>query len=135
MADVKSIIVMAELKSAYTHKGAEDDKMYNYVSFYPKKDDVWKILDDLYKDAKDKWIPSFYKKREEQKFIKLKSSFDIPVKIRDTDDKFSFTDFIDRGLIRGAEISIKLNIKDQALYPVCIVVEKDGEEYDAFADM
>lgn len=125
---VDKIIFDATLYSAF----AKDGK--NKLVISSSDDTLWKLLDEIYKKAQKRWIPEWYKNRDDKNLIVLKSAYDIPFMIEATGEKLSTEDFITRDLIRGAEVKIKCNVKESCLYPSAVKVFTDGEAYDAFAD-
>lgn len=79
-----------------------------------------------------KMTPSWYKDKEG--YMNIASDFDIPVRM--TSGKIvTFEEWIDAGIAIGADIKIKVSQKDGAVYPMAIVVEKDGEPFDPFEGM
>ena len=58
----------------------------------------------------------------------------IPVKDKNG-NKISFDDWLEEGLYRGAIVKAKIRQTEGAVYPVCLVVIEDGEEFDPFEDM
>ena len=138
----ETVIIAGVIKSAFTHVEKNDDgsikSKTNVISLFaddnlsidgsPK---IWEFFEGFYQGLAPKWIPNWFKERSG---ISLKSSYNIPVMIVDTGDRLSFEEFVERGLIRGASVQIKCNVKDSAIYPSAMKVIADGEEYDAFKD-
>ncbi len=138
----ETVIIAGVVKSAFTHEEKNDDgsikSKTNIISLF--SDDnlkidgsakIWEFFEGFYNGLASKWIPNWYK---EKSGVVLKSAYNVPVLIVDTDERLSFEQFVERGLIRGANVQIKCNVKDSAIYPSAIKVITDGEEYDAFAD-
>lgn len=135
------VIITGVLKSAFTNTRKNEDgqiiKETNVIMFSCEElriDDnmeVWKFFDDFYKGKPVKWVPKWYK---DKSGITLKSEYNVPVMINETGERFSFEEFVKRGLIRGAIVKVKCNVKESAIYPSAIRVMEDGEEYDAFSD-
>lgn len=141
-ADAKETCIFdGVLKSAFTHQQKNDagevTGVTHVIQLFPdglKIDDsekVWEFFDGFYNGVASKWVPEWYK---EKKGVTVKSNYDIPVKIVDTDERFSFPQFVDRGMIRNAKVLVKCNIKESALYPIAMKIVEDGEVYDAFKD-
>ena len=152
-----TIKIKGVIKSAFTHVDKNDDgttrATVNNVHLFPdavldggldEGGDVWKIFDVLYTHVSDKWIPKWYK---DKSCIKLKTGYNLPVQIADEDaedykeliaehDKgiLTFGEFVQRGKIANANVIIKCNIKESAVYPSAMRVLSDGEVYDAFKD-
>lgn len=125
---VDKIVFDATLFSAY----AKDGKNKLVISSNDKN--LWKLFDDIYATAQKRWVPEWYKNRDEKNLIVLKSAYEIPFLINATGERLSMDDFIERDLIRGAEVKIKCNVKESCIYPSAVKVFTDGEAYDAFAD-
>lgn len=129
------------LKSAFTHTDKNEDgtpvKTTHIITIEPDNaefdgsDDVWKYLDEFFKNKPKKFVPNWYK---EKTGISFKSNYNIPVRLAETDERMSFDEFVERGLIRGAKINLLVNEKESALYPVALQIDVDGEAYDAFAN-
>ena len=136
----KQIIIKGKLKSAFTHQKKNDDGAIisetNVLILFPEGQsidgsDFWGFFDEFFSGKGSKWVPNWYK---EKSGMNLKSEYNIPVMIVDTEERLTFTEFVERGLIRDAEVSIKCNVKESAVYPSAMKIIKDGSEYDAFAD-
>ena len=134
------IIIKGKLRSAFVHTEKNSDGtiiketkviILNEDGQNIDGQDFWEFFDEFFKGKSAKWIPNWYK---EKKGISLKSEYNIPVLINDTEERFTFSEFVERGLIRDAEVSIKCNVKESAVYPSAMRVVKDGAEYDAFSD-
>ena len=132
------------LKSAFTHVEKNDDgtivKSTHILSIFNDDDlrrdgfdhdEAWAFLDEFYSGKPAKYVPNWVK---DKKDLVFKSAYNVYVKIEDTDERLSFDEFVDRGLIRGAKVRLKCNVKDAAIYPSALLILEDGEEYDAFAD-
>lgn len=136
MQDKKKIIISATLNSAYSktygNESNEENKKKNVLNLKDITDDVKKALTEVFENKPPKWQPMWFKEGMES--VQLKSTYDIPVMLVDEGEKMSFQDFVERGLIRGAKVRVSVNLKDGAIYPVAMMVDVDGEEYDAFAD-
>lgn len=138
----ETTVIAGVIKSAFTHVEKNDDgsikSKTNVISLFADDNltidgsaKIWEFFDAFYNGLAPKWVPNWYK---EKTGVSLKSSYNIPVMIVDTGDRFSFEEFVERGLIRGASVQIKCNVKDSAIYPSAMKVITDGEEYDAFKD-
>ena len=125
---VDKIVFKATLFSAY----AKDGKNKLVISSNDQK--LWKLFNEIYEKAQKRWVPEWYKNRDEKNLIVLKSAYEIPFLIEETGERLSMDDFIERDLIRGAEVKIKCNVKESCIYPSAVKVFTDGEAYDAFAD-
>ncbi len=140
----QTYIIKGRLKSAFVHLEKNDDgSVKGQTNVITLKSDVFNdtnlitLLDCLYEHTADKWIPQWYKDKSK---LTLKSSYNVPVKIvmDRTEDGvkgvIDFDKFVRRGFIEDAEVEIKCNVKESALYPAALKVFKDGKEYDPFAD-
>ena len=132
------------LKNAYTHTEKNDDgtvksathilSIFNDENLSQDGADqatTWKFFDAFYEGKPAKYVPNWVK---EKKDIVFKSAYKVYVKVEATGERMTFDEFVDRGLIRGAKVRLKCNVKDAACYPSALLVLEDGEEYDAFAD-
>lgn len=85
-----------------------------------------------YDNAGTKLTPTWYKNKDG--YMNVASKFEIPV--QDIKGKFiDFEDWIEEYNAIGAIVNIKIIQKDGAIYPVAIVVVKDGEEINPFEGM
>lgn len=143
MSDAKEVTYFkGKLKSSFSVTEKDDNgnvkKVNNVVSLFREdltmddSEKVTEFFEGFYKNTAKKWIPDWHK--EGKDYISLKSSYNIPVKIEDENKQMSFSEWVDRGEIRGAYVTLKCNIKDNALYPSALLVHEVGEPYDAFAD-
>lgn len=123
------------LVSAYKKSQGENGNKVSKNKINVSSDDnsVWERLTKIYENTPKKYIPEWFKNRDDKNMISLKSTYDIPVRIEETGEKFTFDEFCERGLIRGAKVKMKCNIRDYSVYPSAMVIYEDGEEYDAFA--
>lgn len=151
--DTDVIKIKGVIKSAFSHVEKNEDgttkSTTNNVHIYADATledggDVWAIFDRLYEHTADKWLPKWYK---DKSVIKLKTGYNLPVQIADMDaddidtlntehDRaiLTFDEFVKRGKIANANVIIKCNVKEQAVYPSAMRVLVDGEVYDAFKD-
>ena len=139
----ESVFIDGVLRSAFTHEDKNEDgsivKKTNVITIFSDPvsidgsdtEKAWVFFDSIYEGKPNKYVPKWYKERSG---VTFKSVYNVPVRIKDSDKRMSFEEFVKRGLIRGAKIHLKANVKEQALYPVAFEVIEDGEEYDAFAD-
>lgn len=146
MGDTKTIYFKGTLKSTYNHEDKDDNgnvvKSSNIISVFSedlegfdadgKVFDVTDFFNTFYKGKTAKWVPDWYKEKKD--FITLKSSYNVPVKVVTEDKQMSFAEWVERGEIRGAVVTIKCNVKESAIYPNAMLVHQVGEPYDAFAE-
>lgn len=142
MAEIETIKFEGTLKSSFNHTEKDDNgnvsKSQNVIALFREgllvdgADRVQEYLDVFYKDKAKKWIPDWYK--ENKDYISLKSSYNVPVMIEDTKEQMSFAEWVERGEIRGAKVTLKCNVKESAMYPSAMLVHEVGEPYDAFAN-
>lgn len=142
--DTKTIYVKGALKSSYNHQEKDDNGNItgstNVISIFTdgvqisdeNKKELADFFQDFYKGKPAKWVPSWYKEKKD--FIALKSTYNVPVKTEFDDKQMSFAQWVERGNIRGAIVTIKCNVKESAVYPNAMLVHTDGEPYDAFAE-
>lgn len=135
------IYIKGLLKSTYNHTDKDDNgnvaKSTNIITIFSddaKIDDkpALDFFKSFYDGKPSKWIPNWIK--EDKDFIAVKSSYNIPVKLEEEDRQMSFAEWVERGNIRGASVTVKCNIKDSAVYPNAMLVHSEGEPYDAFAE-
>lgn len=135
------------LKSAYNTQDKDENgnvkKSTNIVNIFldgltMEKDDgtvidgagVREFFDDFYANTVKKWVPDWYK--DEKDFMSVKSAYNIPCKIEDDGKQMSFAEFVERGNIRDAKVIVKVNVKENALYPNAMLIVDEGTPYDAF---
>ena len=132
------------LKSAFTHEEKNEDgtivKSTHVLTLYADDtlkidgapvDKFWEFIDKFYAGKPAKYVPKWVKDKDK---VVLKSTYNVPVMTVKDEKRYSFSEYVERGMIRGASVHIKVNVKESALYPVAFQVLEDGEEYDAFAD-
>lgn len=107
-----------------------DDKNKNRVTLFAEDLDYSAIW--AFNDCGPKYTPAWLKDAEG--YINLSSKYDIPVKDK-KGRKISFDDWLEAGLYRGAIVKAKIRQTEGAVYPVCLVIVEDGEEFDPFEDM
>ena len=120
----------AKVVRAFTGTTEYDDKNKNRVTLLSEDLDYSAIW--AFNDCGPKYTPAWLKDAEG--YINLASKFDIPVKDKNG-NKISFDDWLEEGLYRGAIVKAKIRQTEGAVYPVCLVVIEDGEEFDPFEDM
>lgn len=142
MSDATIIYLKGSLKSSYNATEKDDNgniiKSTNIVSIY--KDgatdgDGKKAIDfftGFYKGKNQKWLPDWFK--SDKDIIVVKSAYNIPVMTEWDKKQMSFAEWVERGNIRNAKVTIKCNVKESAIYPNAMMVHEDGEPYDAFAE-
>jgi len=97
---------------------------------YQIREEDKKILADNFAEQKDAFIPSWWKKldtKEPEKYINFKSLYEIPVE----DLKQQRVD--DEDVLPNSEVTLKCSVKDGAVYPNAMRIDKKGEMYNAFA--
>lgn len=133
----ETMVFSGVIKAVYKRKDTdnkgrvkEDSPIKNVITVFP--DDKKKVFDAIYayEDSGDKYTPDWFKNKE---FIRLKSAYNIPVQI--DGEEVSFNDWLDRGLVKGAKVNVKMTQQDGVIYPDAIVVKEDGEKFDPFEGM
>ena len=146
--ETESAFITGTLKSAYTHSEKKINKnreeyveTTHIITIFADGSEsmdgsdsskLWDYFSGMYADVPAQWVPDWFK--DKTGVIVFKSQYNVPVKLASTNERMSFNEFVDRGLIRGAKIRLKVNLKKQAIYPSALLIEEDGEEYDAFKD-
>ena len=142
-SDVEVVKIEGNVRSAYSttekDEQGEVNKVTNIVSLYSDgltvdgSEKVSEFFEGLFSGVSNKkYIPSWFK--ESKDYIVLKSKFNIPCKIDDTDEQFSWIQFVERGNINNAHVIVKCNVKNNTIYPSCMLILSEGEPYDAFKD-
>jgi len=120
----------AKVVRAFTGTTDYDKEDKNRVTLFSEDLDYSAIW--AYNDCGPKFTPKWLKDAEG--YINLASKYDIPVKdIKG--NKISFDDWLKDGLYHGAIVKAKIRQTEGAVYPVCLVVVENGEEFDPFEDM
>lgn len=130
--DNTQLIFSATLQSAYKH--ADDDgTVKNIINVVPDDTEkVFKAVAPVFDKTGEDFTPTWFKSKE---YMLLKSTFDIKVKIVEG-DQITFDQFCERGLIKGANVSVKVSIKKKGVvYPMALVEKSAGEMYDPFEGM
>lgn len=112
------------------------------------KTDKYRVTFNADKFDKTDFIKAYEKSDLKPKFItdencyliNIKSLFDFPCKITDTDADNGYgvqhvSDWLETGEIIDAKIKIKVKLKEGAIYPVSMIVEKLGSIYNPFEGM
>lgn len=135
------VYIKGLLKSTYNHADKDDNgniiKSTNIITIFSDDATIedkpaMEFFKSFYDGKPSKWIPNWIKEKKD--FIAVKSAYNIPVMIEDEQKQMSFAEWVERGNIRGASVTVKCNIKDSAVYPNAMMVHTEGEPYDAFAD-
>lgn len=96
-------------------------------------DKVNEFFAGIFKNTAKKYVPTWFK--EDKDYCKFKSRYNIPVKIENEDKQLTFAQWVDRGEIRGASVTLKCNlVNGSVIYPSAMLVHEVGEVYDAFAE-
>jgi hypothetical protein len=96
-------------------------------------DKVSEFFAGIFKNTAKKYVPTWFK--EDKDYCKFKSRYNIPVKIENEDKQMTFAQWVDRGEIRGASVTLKCNlVNGSVIYPSAMLVHEVGEVYDAFAE-
>lgn len=141
--DKKVIYFKGTLKSSYSVKAKDDNGavtgIENKVLLYrdgltvDDSDKVDEFFEGCFKNTIKKYQPKWWK--EDKDAFSTKSHYNVPVKIEETDEQMTFAQWVERGEIRGANVTLKCNlVNGSVIYPSAMLVHKVGEPYDAFAD-
>lgn len=141
--DKKTIYFKGTLKSSFSADDKDDNGnvigIVNTVALYrdgltvDDSDKVNEFFESCYKNTTKKYQPNWWK--DDKDACAFKSRYNVPVKIEETDNQMTFAQWVDRGEIRGALVTLKCNlVNDSVIYPSAMLVHKVGEPYDAFAD-
>lgn len=141
--DKTSIYLKGTLKSSYSADDKDDNGavigIVNTVALYrdgltvDDSDKVEEFFEGCFKNTTKKYQPNWWKEDKDAAFFK--SRYNVPVKIEETDEQMTFAQWVDRGEIRGALVTLKCNlVNGSVIYPSAMLVHKVGEPYDAFAD-
>lgn len=139
--DDNTMVLSAEVKSAYHQTKADKDGnniKKNVVTFYPEDKEVFEKLEPVFKNVGKKFTPSWFKTKEH---MIVRSNYDIPVKSTDGKE-LTFNEWLEDGQIKKAKITIKVLLKTDetgeysgVIYPICVVVNEDGESFNPFEGM
>lgn len=144
--DSNTIICSATLNTAYkafqkNSKGQpeKDKPKKNTINIIPEDAVMfYETIAPVFADAGKKFIPDWYKKGEN---VILKSTYDYKVMLPD-ESKITFTEYLERGLIKGAKVTVRCLMKTDedgnylgVIYPLAMRVYEDGEEFDQFEGM
>lgn len=112
------------------------------------KTDKYRVTFNADKFDKTDFIKAYEKSDLKPKFItddncyliNIKSLFDFPCKVTDTDKQSDYdiehvSEWLETGEIIDAKIKIKVKLKEGAIYPVALTVEKMGSIYNPFEGM
>lgn len=112
------------------------------------KTDKYRVTFNSDKFDKTDFIKAYEKSDLKPKFItdencyliNIKSLFDFPCKITDPDADNGYgvqhvSEWLETGEIIDAKIKIKVKIKEGAIYPVAMIVEKLGSIYNPYDGM
>lgn len=112
----------------------QKEKLYVTLAEVKLSDEKLTELKDAFKDAGNKFTPSWIKKFEG--YVNLATEFELPCIDLDGDKHDSVEDFIKNEKFPwiSAECKVSVNIKDGALYPNSIKFLSEGKQFDAFAE-
>lgn len=112
----------------------QKEKLYVTLAEVKLSDEKLTELKEAFKDAGNKFTPSWIKKFEG--YVNLATEFDLPCIDLDGDKHDSVEDFIKNEKFPwiSAECKVSVNIKDGALYPNSIKFLSEGKQFDAFAE-
>lgn len=141
--DKTVIYLKGTLKSSYSADDKDDNGtvigIVNTVALYrdgltvDDSDKIEEFFEGCFKNTTKKYQPNWWK--EDKDACAFKSRYNVPVKIEETDERLTFAQWVDRGEIRGALVTLKCNlVNGSVIYPSAMLVHKVGEPYDAFAD-
>ena len=112
------------------------------------KTDKYRVTFNADKFDKTDFIKAYEKSDLKPKFItddncyliNIKSLFDFPCKVTDRDKQSDYdiehvSDWLETGEVIDAKIKIKVKIKEGAIYPVAMIVEKLGSIYNPYDGM
>lgn len=122
----------------FDYRGRKLQTPVNKLSFKLEKDEMKKAINEILKagddmkasfDLNSNFTPKFLKE-EGHEYITLKSIYHIPCKV---DNR---ADANESDVNVGAECLVKISVDDKnRIYPVSVVVEKNGADYNPFAGM
>ena len=112
----------------------QKEKLYVTLAEVKLSDEKLNELKEAFKDAGNKFTPSWIKKFEG--YVNLATEFERPCIDLDGDKHDSVEDFIKNEKFPwiSAECKVSVNIKDGALYPNSIKFISEGKQFDAFAE-
>ena len=141
--DKKVIYFKGTLKSSFSADEKDDNGnvigISNNINLFidgltvDGSDKVGEFFAGIFKNTAKKYVPTWFK--EDKDYCKFKSRYNIPVKVESEDKQLTFAQWVDRGEIRGASVTLKCNlVNGSVLYPSAMLVHEVGEVYDAFAE-
>lgn len=112
----------------------QKEKLYVTLAEVKLSDEKLTELKEAFKDAGNKFTPSWIKKFEG--YVNLATEFELPCIDLDGDKHDSVEDFIKNEKFPwiSAECKVSVNIKEGALYPNSIKFLSEGKQFDAFAE-
>lgn len=133
----KTIIVKGSVNSArYGTANNSDVEKYRIALKCSNIDELREVAKEVYKNAQLK--PNYLTDNTVDN-VNLCSLYDMPLKL--SNDKVSeefgydkLSEFIEDGYVIDAEIRVKCVLKDGAIYPSAVMVDKMGSKYDPFAN-
>lgn len=128
---MKTIIIKGDVVRAYNGRTKFTEKVANRLTL--KCEDLpFEEFDKVYATSGSKLTPSWVKDRTG--YINLNSIYDIPVKTTNSRE-IAFTDWCNDFPTSGSKVSVKLTLKEGAIYPNAILVHEDGEISNPFEGM
>lgn len=125
----EGILIKARTE-AKEYKGRKQPEKF-HISLADVKE-LPKAVVAAYKDAGDRFTPSWVKKFEG--FVNLSTKYDLPVKDENGRKYPSFQDMISDGYpFMRSKVKIGCVVKEGAIYPKSLLILAEGEEYDPFA--
>lgn len=121
---IPDIYIGAQVRRAFNGTTKFDDQIKNHLTLFHEEMPYDKIT--AYDGVRSSFIPTWYK--DQDGYINLSSIYDIPVRRGNKD--LTFAEWVATGMAVGSDITIRIRQKEGRVYPVCLMVNEDGEKRD-----
>lgn len=129
--DGKLIQCKREVKSF--DKAKSEEKLWISLAEVDLSSAQQKELLEAFKDSGKKFTPDWI--QDFKGYANLSTKFALPVKDLDGNIHDSIEEFISEGFgWMGATVSLAINVKEGAVYPQAMIVLKEGERPNPFAE-
>ena len=131
---VKGKLIKCKREVKEFKKGTSKNKLWITLAEVKLSDDQLKELREAFKDSGKNFTPDWI--LEPEGYINVSTEFELPVRVAYTEevtDHDSIESILKDIKWVGAECFLNLNIKEGAVYPVAIMLTKEGEARNPFA--
>lgn len=131
---VKGKLIKCKREVKKFKKGTSKNKLWITLAEVKLSDDQLKELREAFKDSGKNFTPDWI--LDPEGYVNVSTEFELPVRVAYTEevtDHDSIESILKDIKWVGAECNLNVNIKEGAVYPVAIMLTKEGEARNPFA--